>query len=150
MAKIKELYTKYKEVIDYLFWGAVAFFLYMGLFWLFAQKWDWPEKTAVLIDNILVIIFAFFTNKLFVFRSHSESAKAFLKEFVEFGLARVFTLVLSELITWIGCDLMGFTTDSYHLPFVSDGMIVQLVGQVIVIVSNYVLSKLIVFRKKDK
>lgn len=149
MNKIVDLYKKYKEVIDYLFWGAAAFFLYMFIYWIFTSILGLREVIATLIDNLIVIIFAFFTNKIFVFRSKTESVSAFFKEFASFFAARIFTLVLSELMTWIGCDVLGFNTNSYHLSFVNDGLIVQLITQVVVIVANYVLSKLWIFRKND-
>lgn len=151
MKKIWELYKKYREAIDYLFWGGMAFVLYMLLFWVFVDRLKWNESFSTLIDNIIVIIFAFFTNKLFVFRSKAGSIAGFVREFVSFGLARVFTMVLSVVLTWVGCDLMGYNAESYHIPFINDALIVQFIIQVIVIVTNYIFSKLIVFRKpKEK
>lgn len=151
MDKIWALYKKHREGIDYLFWGGVAFVLYMFLYWIFVDRLKWNESFSTFIDNVIVIIFAFFTNKWFVFRSKSGSVKGFFREFISFGLARVFTMVLSVVLTWVGCDLMGYNAESYHIPFINDAMIVQFIIQVIVIVSNYVLSKLIVFRKpKEK
>ena len=147
---MKKLYYKYKEVIDYLFWGGVAFFLFMGLFWVFTSVFHWKEVPANVVDNVICIIFTFFTNKFFVFRSKRNSFGEVVKEFVSFVGARIFTMALNALITFIGSDLLGFTTDQQHLPFINDGMIVQLIGQVVVIVTNYVLSKLIIFRKKEK
>ena len=128
----------------------MAFVLYMALFWVFTVVIGWRETFATLIDNIIVVIFTFVTNKLFVFRSKTGTFKGLLREFVSFVGARIFTFLLNELIIWVGCDLMGYNTESRHLPFVNDAMIVQLIAQVIVIVTNYVLSKLIVFRKGQK
>lgn len=151
MKKLWELYKKHREGIDYLFWGGVAFVLYMVLFWVFVDQLRLDEKLATFVDNVIVIIFAFFTNKWFVFRSKSDSILGFLREFVSFGLARVFTMVLSIFLTWVGCDLMGYNAESYHIPMINDALIVQFIIQVIVIVTNYVLSKLIVFRdSKEK
>lgn len=147
---IKKIYTKHKEVIDYLFWGGVAFVLYMALYWVFTSRMGMREVFATFVDNVIVVIFAFITNKLFVFRSKAGSFKGLVREFVSFVAARIFTFILNELIVWVGCDILGYNTQSYHLPFVNDGMIVQLIAQVIVIVTNYVLSKLVVFRKKKK
>lgn len=150
MKKIKELYLKYREAIDYLFWGAAAFFLYMLISWIFIDNMRMNETVATVIDNIIVIIFAFFTNKIFVFRSKSGSWGEFFKEFAEFFAARLFTMGLSVLMVWLGCDVLGFNADSKHLPFVSDAMYVQLVTQVVVIVANYIFSKLWIFKKKDQ
>ncbi|MCR5595080.1 MAG: GtrA family protein [Lachnospiraceae bacterium] len=148
MDKLKKIYSKNKEVIDYLFWGVVAFVLYMFIYWIFTSKMGMREVVATFFDNVIVIIFTFITNKLFVFRSKAGSFKGLVREFVSFVAARIFTFILNELIVWVGCDLLGYNTQSYHLPFINDGMIVQFIAQAVVIITNYVLSKLVVFRKK--
>ena len=151
ISKCITLYGKYEEIVNYLFWGAMAFFLYMLIYWIFTSVLGLKETLAVLIDNIIVIIFAFFTNKIFVFKSKSNSAGAFFKELLEFFAARIFTMILSEIITYLGSDVMGLRTDTNRIfSFVNDGLIVQLVNQFIVIVANYILSKLWIFKKNNK
>lgn len=142
MKKIWDLYKKYQEAIDYLFWGGIAFVLSMVLFWIFASLLGWNEVTANNVDWVICVLFTFVTNKLFVFRSKSENAKALGKEFVEFVLARVFTLVLEDIIIFIGCNLMGYDNGIGQI-------VVKLIAQFVVIVSNYFLSKLWIFKKKD-
>ena len=141
MKKIWELYKKHPEVISYLFWGGIAFVLSVLLFWIFNSKLGMGEVLANTIDWIILVIFTFFTNKLFVFRSKAGSPKAFGREFVSFVLARLFTLLLEDVIIWVGCDKLGFNSEIGSL-------IVKLIAQFVVIVSNYILSKLIVFRHK--
>ncbi len=150
---MKELYKKHREVISYLFWGVVAFLLSMVIFYLFTNKLGWKEWFANIVDWIIVVIFAFFTNKLFVFRSKAGSVAAFGKEFVNFIIARLATLGLEEVIIIIGCNILGFNAQSYRiLPFIplDDGTIVKGIGQIFVIVSNYVLSKLWIFKNKGE
>ena len=141
MKKIWELYKKHREVISYLFWGGIAFVLSVFLFWVFTSKLGMSEVPANTIDWIILVIFTFFTNKLFVFRSRAGSPKAFGREFVSFILARLFTLLLEDAIIWLGCEKLGFNSEIGSL-------IVKLIAQFVVIVSNYILSKLIVFRHK--
>jgi len=143
---LKELwafYKKHREGIDYLFWGGVAFLLSMFLFWLFASKWNWPSVFANTVNWVICVIFTFITNKLLVFRSKTLSPKALAKEFVSFVLARLFTLILEDIIIWIGCDVMGYDEGLGQ-------MVVKLIGQFVVIVTNYVLSKLWIFKKPKK
>ena len=140
MKKIWDIYKKHREVISYLFWGGVAFVLSMVLFWVFNSKLGMGEVTANTVDWIIVMVFAFFTNKLFVFRSKAGSAAAFGKEFLSFVLARLFTLFLEDAIIWLGCDKLGFNSEL-------GALVVKLIGQFVVIVTNYILSKLIVFKK---
>lgn len=142
MQKIKDIYNKHKEIIDYLFWGGVAFFLSMFLFWLFASKMGWPEVFSNNVDWVICVLFTFVTNKLFVFRSKTSAPAALAREFISFVAARIFTLLLEDLIIWIGCDKMGYDSGVAQI-------VVKLVAQFVVIVTNYILSKLIVFRKKD-
>ena len=143
MKKIWDIYKKHREGISYLFWGGVAFVLSMVLFWLFNSKFGMGEVLANTIDWILVVIFAFFTNKIFVFRSKAGSAAGLGKEFVSFIVARLFTLFLEDAIIWLGCTKMGFNSEL-------GALVVKLIGQFVVIVTNYVLSKLIVFRHKGE
>lgn len=141
MKKIWVIYKKHREVISYLFWGGVAFVLSVFLFWVFTSRLGMSEVPANTIDWIILVIFTFFTNKLFVFRSKAGSAKAFGKEFISFILARLFTLLLENVIIWVGCDKLGFHSELGSL-------VVKLIAQFVVIVSNYILSKLIVFRHR--
>lgn len=144
MKKLWEMYKKHREGIDYLFWGGMAFVLSMVLFWLFTSEsmaFHWGEVLANNVDWVICVIFAFFTNKIFVFRSKAGSPKGLLKEFVEFVIARVFTLVLEDVIIWLLCEKCGWTSDLLTLC-------AKLIGQFVVIVTNYILSKLWIFRNK--
>lgn len=142
MKKIIELYKKYEEIINYLFWGGIAFFLSMFLYWLFDSVCGWNSVWANTVDWVICVIFTFFTNKFFVFKSKVNGKKEYLIEFGEFVLARLFTLVLEDVIIFVGVNLMGFTDT---IP----SLIVKFIGQFVVIVTNYILSKLWIFKKKE-
>ena len=132
------IYRKYQEAIDYLFWGGVAFVLSMVLFYIFANILMIEEQIANVITWIICVIFTYLTNRTFVFKSKTTGFKAILKEFTEFTSARLATLVLENVVLFICIDLL-----LWH------NMIAKLLGQFLVIVSNYVLSKLWIFKKKD-
>lgn len=144
--KFKELWKKYEEAINYLIWGGIAFVLSMVLFILFTNPVfhiEWNEVFANSIDWVICVIFTFFTNKFFVFKSKSENVKAFGKEFIEFVIARLFTLLLENAIIWLLCDKIGWNTGLLQTA-------AKLIGQFVVIVSNYFLSKLWIFKGKEK
>ncbi len=143
MKKIIDLYKKYQEIIDYLFWGGVAFFLSMALYWLFVDIFGWIDWLANIIDWIICVLFTYFTNRKFVFKSKASMKNEILKEFIEFVSARLFTLLLEEIIIIIGGTLMGYNTGL-------GAMVVKFIGQFIVIVTNYILSKLWIFKKDNK
>lgn len=132
------MYHKYQEAIDYLFWGGVAFVLSMVLFYIFANVLMIEEQIANVITWIICVIFTYLTNRTFVFKSKTTGAKAITKEFAEFTSARLATLILENVVLFICIDLL-----LWH------NMLAKLIGQFLVIVSNYVLSKLWIFKKKD-
>lgn len=90
-----------------------------------------------LLSWICAVLFAFYTNKIFVFRSE-ESGEAALKELGKFALARVLSFILIEIFVYLALmALMG------HLP-------AKIVVTVLVVVFNYFASKFAVFRKKQE
>ena len=92
-------------------------------------------QIANILSWIAGVLFAYFTNRKYVFESKNENK---LKEFISFVGARVTTLILDMLIMGVGVSLLH-----------GNDKILKLISQVLVIVGNYVLSKLIVFKKKN-
>ena len=78
----------------------------------------------------------FVTNKVFVFESKAKEKKTVIKELISFVTARLLTLGIEEIILFVGCNLLNI-----------DALIVKIIAQVVVIVSNYFLSKLFIFKK---
>ena len=95
------------------------------------------ELIANVLSWILCVLFQFFTNRTWVFDGRVDGAKAFAVQMGSFFGGRIFTLVIEEIIIAIFITWLGFNS-----------MIVKLVAQVIVIVLNYVVSKLFVFKEK--
>ena len=140
MEKIKELYKKYKEPINYLFFGGCTFVVNFIAYGVFAKIFRVDEVISNIIAWVISVLFAYITNKLFVFESKTEGAKAFLKEMISFVLARVFS--------GITCDIGTFAlmVKVFHI----NDVISKVVTQIMVIIVNYLLSKLIIFRKNEK
>lgn len=99
---------------------------------------------TTIIAVIVSVIFAFFTNKIFVFESKSWEAKIFLKEFISFITARALTGVLEVLgvpfLVNIGLDQKLFGVEA---------MVAKVTVSFIVIILNYVFSKLFIFTHKS-
>ena len=140
--KLLDLYKKYEEVISYLIFGGlttvvsfITYFLFSRLFFTGGTQLD------IQISNVLswvcAVTFAYITNRIFVFKSKNKGQEQ-LKELISFIGARVFSLVVD-----IAC--MFLLTELIHM----NDLIAKLIVQVIVIVMNYVLSKLFIFKKKD-
>ena len=142
--KLKGLIEKYYEQLAYLFFGGLATLLNIVLALVF--RWmGMPTTWKTLLDNVVCILFAYCTNRIWVFRSHSRGMDA-LREFASFIGCRLGTLVMDVAIMWIGVDLIG-------AALVPEGwqgvwfLAVKLVDQVLVILFNYIFSKLIIFKK---
>ena len=149
MQKIKDFIVKYYEGLAYLFFGGVATLLNLMLFAAFQAAFGTEFAAGVgnVIDNIICILFAYWTNHTFVFKSENKGSAA-LAEFGQFVSCRIATMIMDQCIIWLGVSLVG-----PHVVFaVNNGEIwamgVKLFSQVIVILSNYVFSKLFIFKKK--
>ena len=142
MEKIKELYLKYKEIINYLIFGvlttAVSLIVkYVLLFTIFDASNPIQLQTSIIMSWIMAVLFAYFTNRKFVFESTSKNK---IKEFISFVISRISTLLLEMFIMWFFITLLGLNSDLYVVIF-------TIISQIAIIVGNYVLSKLFVFKK---
>lgn len=141
MKKIKELYFKYKEIINYLIVGVLTTVVSLIVYYACVLTILNPEnpielQIANVLSWIISVAFAYITNRKFVFESKSEKI---LKEITSFVSSRVLTLLLDMLIMFIMVTLMG----------VND-KISKLFAQIVVIILNYVFSKIFVFKNKGK
>lgn len=147
--KIKAFIKKYYEQLSYLFFGGLATLLNLVISAVFIQFVSVEFATGIgnIIDNVICILFAYWTNRTFVFRSKNTGKEA-LTEFGQFAACRVGTMVLDQFDIWLGVTIIG----SAIIPAESMklwAMGVKLVSQVIVIIANYFFSKLFIFKKKQ-
>jgi putative flippase GtrA len=138
--KIKELYIKYKEIINYLIVGGLTTFVALGVYYGSVLTFLNPNNGIELqIANILSwiagVIFAYFTNRKYVFESKNPNK---LQEAAKFTASRLVTLFLDMATMFIGVTLLKF-----------NDKIIKLVAQVLVIIGNYIFSKLFVFNKAN-
>lgn len=134
--KIKALCIKYKEVLLYLIFGGLTTVVSMVTFWL-ALRLGIHELIANVISWICAVTFAYLTNAKWVFEAHPESKQEKLQQFVSFYVGRLATLGVEELIILVFSTWLGFNP-----------VVIKLIGQVVVVILNYVVSKLFVFKKK--
>lgn len=139
MKKILDLLKKYEEIIRYLIIGVLTTVVSLGAYYLCVSTFLNAEngfelQVANVISWVVGVAFAYITNRIFVFKSKN---KDIFKEIVTFVSARVTTLLMDMAIMYIFVTLMHF----------NDG-IIKLISQVVVIVANYILSKLFVFKKE--
>lgn len=140
--KIKELWKKYEEIISYLIVGGMTTVVAWAA--MFLVNWlafgnplhPTPLQNVVLsiVNWTAGVIFAYFTNRRFVFKSH----ESMLKEIPKFVMSRIFTLVLELVIRQV-FGLLGINV-----------YVTTIVAAVLVIIGNYIFSKLFVFNKKKE
>ena len=143
--KLISLYNAHKEVILYLIFGVLTTVVslivkYALLFTVLEASNAFELQLAVVISWIVAVLFAYFTNRAFVFESKNENK---LKEFISFVIARISTQLLEMFIMWFFVTLLKLNSNLYVVIF-------TLLAQVLVIVGNYILSKIFVFKKADK
>lgn len=136
---IKNLIIRYKEILLYLISGFLTTLVNLVSYWCVRFFMDVTPATAV--AWILSVLFAYFTNKIFVFKSKNETVIAFVKEFCLFIFARLASGVV---------DILGMTlliSDSSAKAF---ELVVKICINIFVIVVNYILSKFLIFKKKKE
>ena len=141
--KAKNLYNKHDEIINYLVVGVLTTVVslvsfYIVRLFIYTSSTQLHIQIANIISWILSVLFAFITNKKYVFKS-SKKGKDKLKEMIKFYLSRLTTLVIDMLTMWI-------LTSIIHI----NDKIAKLIVQVILVILNYIFSKLFVFKNSEK
>lgn len=141
MNKIIELYKKYKEIINYLIVGGLTTVVSMAIF--YGSTWtflDGNDAFELQVANILswvgAVLFSYFANRVFVFESKEKNI---FKELMAFLSSRVVTLLLDMGTMFVLSTLLHI---NYNFS--------KIVAMVLVTVGNYVISKVFVFKKKEK
>ena len=141
LGKIHAIITKYYDLIAYLFFGALTTLVNYAVY-LPCYNWlGWSATLSNVIAWVTAVAFAFLTNKPFVFISHDWSAKTLWPELTKFVGCRLGSGALETLIIFVAVDCLR-PEDALW------GNVVKLITSVLVVIVNYVGSKLLVFRKK--
>ena len=149
MNTIKTLITKYRELIVYFIFGVCTTVVNLVTFKLFNLILG-DEK--YLISNIFAwffsVVFAYITNKIFVFQSKDWAFKTLLKEVSSFFSSRVLTFLIEEFGLFMLVDVLqmkNINLDAF-VTVISGEMIAKIIISVIVVVLNYIFSKLFIFK----
>lgn len=142
MNNIINLYKKYQEIINYLIVGVLTTVVSIVTYFLFSLVLDIENNILFILANVLswicAVIFAYVTNKKFVFNTTTSNKKEEIKVFSMFVSSRITTLLIE----------LAFMFVTVKIILIND-KIAKVIAQFIVIVLNYVLSKLFVFKKKN-
>ncbi len=144
MSLIKKLANK--ETVLYLIFGVLATVLNIVLFYLFINVWKISTGLGNILDTIICILFQYFTNRIWVFESKNNGKEA-IKEFIQFILARGLTAIIDQIFVVVGVDFFVAKYVSYSQQGIfSVG--IKVLSNIVVIVLNYIFSKLFVFNNK--
>ena len=134
--KIFDLVEKYWDIISYLFFGVLT----TVVNWLvYFPLYNWAEVSATVstvIAWVVAVAFAYLTNKPFVFRSHDWSWKAVKPELAKFLGCRIGSGVMEVFVMWLTVEVLFW-----------NGNLMKILVSMLVVILNYVGSKLLVFRK---
>lgn len=137
MKKIRTLIEKYYDILSYLFFGVlttiVNYLVYLPCYNMLGLS----ATVSNLVAWVVAVAFAYLTNKPFVFKSNDWSAETVVPELTKFVGCRVGSGLMETIIIFLTVDLMAW-----------NGNVMKLFTNVLVVIVNYIGSKLIVFRKQ--
>lgn len=143
LKKLADWYRKHKEGMRYLIFGVFTTIVNIISYTLFAKlllKGIESEALRVNISEIIAfiiaVIFAYITNKLYVFESKTEGKKQLLKEISSFFSCRIFTEIISILMM------------NMSVWFNINDVFMKIVSNIVVIIVNFIFSKILIFKKK--
>ena len=137
--RISQLISENREILRYLIVGGLTTLVSLGTYYLLVWRWLDPTdgiqlQVANVISWIAAVTFAYLTNRFFVFKSKNPNM---LKEAAAFFVSRVGTLLMEMGLMFLGVTVLQW-----------NDKIMKLIVQFLVMVGNYIISKLLVFRTK--
>lgn len=137
MQKLRSLIEKYWDILSYLFFGVLTTLVNYAVYLPVYNLLGFSASVSNVFSWVAAVAFAFLTNKPFVFKSHDWSKETVIPELTKFVSCRIASGVMETVILLVTVDILGW-----------NGNIWKLLTQIMVMVLNYVFSKLVVFRKK--
>ena len=139
MEKINEIFKKFREQIMYIIVWVLTTIVNYVVYLALTKMMNVDYMISTVISQIVAMIFAYITNKIYVFEAKNDSFKGLIKEMVSFFSVRIVSLFLD----------MGFMKLFVDIMHLNDA-IMKLVSNVLIIVANYIFSKLFIFKKNKK
>lgn len=137
MEKILNIYNQFKEQILYIVFGVLTTAINIIAFFVCSRLMNLGLIPSNVIAWILSVLFAFVTNKIYVFNSKNYNFSVVLRELIDFVISRGATGILDLGLMYLFVSVIGI-----------EDMISKIVINIIVIILNYILSKLYVFKNK--
>lgn len=133
---MNELLKKYKDVIPYIFFGVCTTLVNMIVYWLCAHVFLFSVMISTIGAWVLSVLFAYVTNRKYVFHSAANGLEEIAKEVTSFFSCRLLTGCIDLLCMFVFVDVLQM-----------NDMFIKVMANVLVIVLNYVASKVFIFKK---
>lgn len=128
---------KYKEIFSYLVFGGLTTLINIVTYYVCADVFHIDYKISTTIAWIISVLFAYVTNKLFVFNSRVRGVNAIMKEFFSFFFFRILSYFLDLLTMILLVEVLAW-----------NDLAAKIIANVLVVIFNYAASKLFIFKKE--
>lgn len=135
MEKVLYLYKKYKEILLYLFFGVLTTIVSLSTYYFFSEILEIHYLISNVFSWIFAVLFAYITNRLWVFKIKNNDIKSILKEMFAFINCRLLSGAIDMVVMFLLVDIL-----------IVNSMYAKLITQIIVVILNYIFSKLVVFK----
>ena len=132
-----QVVNKYKDFILYAVFGVLTTLVNVVVYWLLAHPLALGTMVSTVIAWIAAVLFAYVTNRKWVFHSDAHSAREITKEILSFFACRLATGAVDWGCMFVFVDLLRF-----------HDVLIKVLANILVIILNYIASKLIIFKKK--
>ena len=132
---MKNMLEKYKSILMYLFFGICTTVINIVTYWMFYISLDFPNVLSTIFSWIISVLFAYITNKLWVFESRSFGKKVLVREIATFFGARFISGIIDLAIMFLFVDMLLFPA-----------MNIKFISNIFVVIFNYVASKVVIFK----
>ena len=131
---IKAIYKKYKELISYGFWGVMTTLVNYVVFFVCLRLLNINYLISNVVSWVFAVMFAYITNKVFVFNSKNWSPGKLKNEAILFFIGRLLSLVVETVMLYVLVDGLSFSSE-----------VMKVITNLVVIAINYFISKFMIF-----
>ncbi|RFZ75989.1 GtrA family protein [Lacrimispora amygdalina] len=135
MSSIVRLINKYRDIIPYAIFGVLTTIVNVITYWIAVHLFLLPVMAGTIFAWTIAVSFAYVTNRRWVFHSGAKGIKTIIAELVSFFICRLATGAVDWLCMFICVDILKY-----------NDVIIKTAANILVIVLNYIASKLIIFK----
>ncbi|KRM75230.1 GtrA family protein [Secundilactobacillus collinoides] len=139
MTKIKQLWQQYASVISYLVFGVLTTVVNIGVFDVLDTYAHWNYQVATVLAWFISVLFAYITNKLWVFNSKTTTSQALMTELGSFFFFRILSLFMDMAMMWLGISILH-----------ASPLLTKVVDNVVIVVVNYLFSRVFIFKRVEQ